>query len=54
MGSDFRSRLQTVRDPHPSVRLRVNGVVSEMPEFARAFACETGQPMAPADRCVAW
>ncbi len=53
-GPDYTSELQARSDPHPSVRLRVNGVVSEMPEFARAFSCATGQPMAPAERCLAW
>ncbi len=52
--ADFVSELDTRRDEHPSVRVRVNGIVSEMPEFARAFSCEAGQPMAPVQRCVAW
>jgi putative endopeptidase len=51
---DQVSELDMRTDPHPPARLRINGVVSELPEFARAFACEAGQPMAPVQRCVAW
>jgi putative endopeptidase len=50
---DFRSDVETARDSHPSVLLRINGVVSQIDEFARAFACQPGQPMAPVSRCTA-
>jgi putative endopeptidase len=50
---DFRSDVETARDSHPSVLLRINGVVSQIDEFARAFACQPGQPMAPVSRCIA-
>ncbi len=53
-GGDFDSELTVRTDSHPSIRVRINGVVSELPEFARAFGCVAGQPMAPAQRCVAW
>lgn len=49
---DLRLRVQT--DPHSPEELRVNGVVINLPEFQRAFACKTGQPMAPAKRCAIW
>jgi Peptidase family M13 len=29
-------------------------VVPNMPEFARAFSCPAGSPMAPAQRCRLW
>jgi putative endopeptidase len=29
-------------------------VVRNMPEFARAFSCKQGAPMAPVDRCRVW
>ena len=35
-------------DPHSTGRYRVNGVVSNMPEFGQAFSCRAGLPMAPA------
>ncbi len=44
-------RAQIHADPHAPGRWRVNGVVSNMPEFAQAFGCKAGAPMAPADRC---
>jgi putative endopeptidase len=50
------SRLQAQSDPHSPGRYRANGTISNMPEFQKAFACKTGQPMAPADdkRCRVW
>jgi putative endopeptidase len=47
-------RLQTNTDPHPLPRFRVNGTVSNMPQFAQAFGCKTGEPMVRADRCQIW
>ncbi len=44
--------LQT--DTHSPEVFRANGVVLNLPEFQRAFACKTGQPMAPAKRCAVW
>ena len=37
-------------------KYRINGVVVNMPEFGRAFACKVGQPMVkPADKvCHVW
>jgi len=46
-------RLATM-DPHSPPRFRVNGVVVNLPEFAEAFRCETGAPMAPLERCEVW
>jgi putative endopeptidase len=34
-------------DPHSTGRWRVNGVVSNMPEFGQAFSCKAGSPMNP-------
>ncbi|HEX8491422.1 MAG TPA: M13 family metallopeptidase [Pyrinomonadaceae bacterium] len=47
-------RLQTLTDPHPLPRFRVNGTVSNMPQFAQAFNCKPGDPMVRADRCQIW
>jgi predicted metalloendopeptidase len=47
-------RRQAKTNPHAPGRWRVDGVVSNMPEFARAFACPAGAPMAPAKRCALW
>ncbi len=38
-------RLQSQTDPHALPRFRVNGVVSNMPEFQQAFGCKEGMPM---------
>jgi putative endopeptidase len=48
----LRVRAQT--DPHSPGRFRVNGVVRNMPEFQKAFACKAGQPMVNANACRAW
>jgi len=48
------ARLLAITDSHSPSRWRVNGVVANMPEFERAFACRSGQPMAPQNRCRVW
>jgi putative endopeptidase len=49
-------RLRAVTDPHSPAEYRINGVVVNMPEFAQAFACKTGQPMTkpPEKVCKVW
>jgi endothelin-converting enzyme/putative endopeptidase len=47
-------RLQVQTDPHSPARYRVNGVVINMPEFQKAFACKAGQPMVSANACRVW
>jgi putative endopeptidase len=41
-------------DPHSPPKFRVNGVVSNMPEFAKAFNCKKGQPMVSDHACHVW
>ncbi len=48
------TRLIVNTDPHAPDRFRANGVVQNMPEFAHAFQCKAGQPMAPVHRCRVW
>src|SRR5438309_5046679 len=49
-------RLRAITDPHSPAKYRINGVVVNMPEFAKAFSCKPGQPMVkPADQiCKVW
>jgi endothelin-converting enzyme/putative endopeptidase len=47
-------RLQVATDPHSPPKFRVNGVVQNMPEFQKAFACKAAQPMAKANVCRVW
>ena len=48
------ARRQVESDAHAPGRFRVDGVVENMPEFAEAFACKAGAPMAPVARCRVW
>ena len=50
------ARLLVNTDPHPLARFRANGPLSNMPAFAKAFACKPGDPMVrPAtERCQVW
>ena len=48
-------RLRAQTDPHSAGRYRVNGVVSNMPEFQQAFGCKVGQPMVRGENaCRVW
>jgi len=47
-------RMRATVDPHSPPRYRTNGVVSNMPEFQKAFACKAGSPMVREDRCKVW
>lgn len=48
------ARLRAQVDPHAPGRYRVNAVLSNMPEFARAFGCRAPAPMVRADMCRVW
>ena len=47
-------RMRAVTDPHSPGEFRVNGVVSNMPEFAQAFACRPNQAMVKGPACRVW
>ncbi len=47
-------RAGAITDPHSPLEYRINGVVSNMPEFQKAFSCKTGQPMVRAQACRVW
>jgi endothelin-converting enzyme/putative endopeptidase len=48
------TRMRAITDAHSPERFRTNGVVSNMPEFAKAFACKAGSPMVKAPICRIW
>jgi putative endopeptidase len=47
-------RQRALTDPHSPAANRVNGAVTNMPEFRKAFSCKEGSPMAPAKSCRVW
>jgi endothelin-converting enzyme/putative endopeptidase len=47
-------RLRAATDPHSSGRYRVNGTVSNMPEFQKAFGCRADAPMVRQNQCRVW
>ncbi|HEY0346640.1 MAG TPA: M13 family metallopeptidase [Pyrinomonadaceae bacterium] len=50
------ARLRTATDPHPLGKFRVNGPLSNMPQFAAAYQCKSGDAMVrpPEQRCQIW
>jgi putative endopeptidase len=48
------ARQLAQNDSHSPGEFRVNGTVSNMPEFASAFGCKAGQPMVRENMCRAW
>jgi endothelin-converting enzyme/putative endopeptidase len=58
-GDEIRPETQRTMvqgDPHPIAKFRVNGPLSNLPEFQQAFACKAGSPMVREgkDRCEVW
>lgn len=47
-------RLQVSTDPHAIARWRVNGPMSNMPQFQEAFGCKKGSAMVRDDMCLIW
>jgi len=47
-------RLNAITNPHSPNEYRINGVVSNMPEFGKAFSCKAGQPMVRVPACRVW
>jgi putative endopeptidase len=47
-------RANAITDPHSPGFARVNGPVSNMPEFQKAFGCKVGQPMVHVPQCRVW
>jgi endothelin-converting enzyme/putative endopeptidase len=54
---EIRPELQrtlVLTNTHSLPELRVNNVLSNMPEFQKAFSCKAGQPMVHATHCRVW
>jgi endothelin-converting enzyme/putative endopeptidase len=51
---DEFARLLAMTDPHSPGKYRVNGVVSNMPEFQKAFNCKAGAPLVREHPCRVW
>jgi endothelin-converting enzyme/putative endopeptidase len=47
-------RTTILTNPHPLDKYRVNNVLGNMPEFAKAFGCHKGQPMVHENACRVW
>jgi len=48
------ARLLAQVNEHSPGKYRVNGVVSNMPEFEKAWGCKAGQPMVRQNACHVW
>ena len=56
-GTNFRpeyARLLANSNPHPVSKFRVNGPLSNMELFAKAFGCKKGDPMVRENACKIW
>ena len=51
---DEALRHQVATNPHSPPNFRVNGPISNTPEFARAFNCKPDAKMVRKDRCEVW
>src|SRR5262245_19580438 len=47
-------RVKAATNPHSSNKYRVNGPLSNMPEFAKAFSCKANAPMVRQTACRVW
>ena len=48
------ARMMTNIDPHSPGKWRVNGALSNMPEFQQAYHCKADAPMVRKDACRVW
>ncbi len=49
-----QARLAAQTDPHSPPQFRVDGVVSNMPQFAKEFGCKPASKMAAVKTCRVW
>ncbi|HZX42300.1 MAG TPA: M13 family metallopeptidase, partial [Myxococcaceae bacterium] len=48
------ARRRVTVDPHSPPRFRVNGPLSNLPQFQQAFGCKAGDRMVAQNRCEVW
>ena len=48
------ARRRVTVDPHAPPRFRVNGPLSNLPQFQQAFGCKAGDRMVAQNRCEVW
>jgi len=53
-GREEFERMLVQVDAHSPPRFRVNGPLSNLPEFAKAFSCAEGTAMHPKKMCAVW
>jgi predicted metalloendopeptidase len=51
---DEALRHQVATNPHSPPNLRVNGPLSNVPDFAKAFSCKPDAKMVKKERCEVW
>ncbi|MGE5048146.1 MAG: M13 family metallopeptidase [Deltaproteobacteria bacterium] len=47
-------RVSAITNPHSPGRYRIDGIVANLPEFARAFSCKPGAAMVREKPCKVW
>ena len=47
-------RAKAITDLHSPLRYRVNGIVSDLPQFQKAFGCSNEKPMVRKRACRVW
>ena len=48
------ARMRVTLDPHSPPEYRINGPLSNLPEFGAAWQCKPGSKMIRAEQCVIW
>jgi putative endopeptidase len=51
---DENLRANAITNPHSPGRYRINGIVSDLPQFQRAFKCGENAPMVRKKMCKIW
>ena len=47
-------KMLVLSNPHSPAEFRVNGPLTNLPEFHEAFGCNAGTKMHPAKTCEVW